>query len=478
MGKNMKNKKLLFLAITLIFISLGAASASEDIMQDNDLNLNAMNLDDATIDIDPQEVETQSNANQELQNIESQDESDTQETETEVTSNTTNSSPISSKTNPKTFEDIQNLIDKATAGSTIKLSGTYIGNSKEITINKALTIKGVDGKATLNAKGLSRIFNIKAKGVILENLNLINGKSDNGGAIYAKSRNSKTYCVKINKCVFKNNTAKRGGAIYSGANLKVTNSKFTSNTAKSGGAICCEDDDDINKDKLYINKCTFYKNKVLKQKSSGEYEVTYNYGGAVLTDFKKSYIYNSKFTSNSAKTKGGAISATRNLNCKNCKFYKNTAKSGAVIQVAPNIIDVEELINPSINNIQNCILSKNTAKNNLLFDCDSYRVKMNIKNLAINKYKYTITKQKSLYFNTKIINKKTKKAVKKAKIKLKIKYYDWRAIKHKTYQITKKTNKKGKAKFDMRPITQNSNNENFEFYLTLANSKKYFMKLT
>ena len=142
-----------------------------------------------------------------------------------------------------------------------------------------------------------------------------------------------------------------------------------------------------------------------------------------MTDFKKSYIFNCKFSQNRATTKGGAIGLTRNLNCINCKFYKNYASTGSVIDVTPNIIDFEEYSFDGIINVKNCVLSKNSAKNKILLRCDYLTAKMNIVNLVISNYKYTITNKKNHYFYVKIINKKTKKAVRGAKIRFKIKPY-------------------------------------------------------
>ena len=484
----MKNKKLFFFSIFfIIIISLGAVSASEDIMQDNDFDLNAIdqNQEDVNIDLNLEEGDTQDDTNPE----------DDVNTNNPDDPNIQASEPANSSNDQQTFSDIQNLIDNAEAGSTIKLSGTYIGDSKEIIINKNITIKGINGKATLNAKALSRIFNITANGVVLENLNLINGKSDLGGAIYSKNKFTvkncdfknnkaklggaiylyanqyKAYSAIIEKSYFKNNTARCGGAIYSGANLKVLNSEFTSNTANSGGAICCEDYDDMpHGDKLYINSCKFYKNRVV---TATQDHIVYPYGGALLIDFEKAYINNTVFKHNSAVTKGGAIALTRNLTMQKSQFTNNSAKSGAVIEVIPNIIDFEEYSFKGYIKLTNCIIGSNKAKNNLLINCDYMTPKLDISNLVMGKYKYTIKEYgKRNYFVVKLINKKTNKAVKGANIRLKIKYYPYNKG-EKTLAITKKTNKNGKAVFEVISQIKRGDNSEVKFYFSFANSKKY-----
>ncbi len=494
----MINKKLFFFSVFFILIiSLGAVSASEDIMQDNNLDLNAIDQspDDVNIDFNLQEGENQDTNPEDGGNTDNPDAPNIDPSDPSSGSDTGEGTDAS---NQKTFSDIQELIDNAEAGSTIKLNGTYIGDSKEIIINKNLTIKGVDGKATLNAQTLSRIFNITANGVVLENLNLINGKSDLGGAIYSEKKFTvkncdfknnkaklggaiylyanqyKSYSSIIEKSYFKNNTARCGGAIYTGANLKVLNSEFTSNTANSGGAICCEDYDDMHfGDKVYINSCKFYKNRVVTATEDPNYRVVYPYGGALLIDFEKAYINNTVFKHNSAVSKGGAIALTRNLTLQNSQFTNNSAKSGAVIEVIPNIIDFEEYSFDGLIKITNCILGPNKAKNNLLINCDYQTHKLDISNLVMGKYKYTIKEYgKRNYFVVKLINKKTNKAVKGANIRLKLKYYPYNKG-EKTIAITKKTNKNGRAVFEVISKIKRVDTSEVKFYFSFANSKKY-----
>lgn len=501
----MKNKKLLFFSLFfIIIISLGAAYASEDI-KNTDLSLNEANQDDGNIDLNLEEDDNSDNTDEEDgQNIENTNNGDIQPSEpTDIPDSGNDSndpnSPSSVETNQKTFTDIQNLIDEAKAGSTIKLNGTYIGNSTEIVINKALTIKGVDGKATLDAKFLSRIFNIKTNGVVLENLNLINGKSDfggairsknkftvkncnfkdnrakYGGAIYSDSNNFEAYSTIIDKSTFKNNTARSGGAIYSGANLKVLNSNFTSNTANSGGAICCEDDDDdYFRDKVYINNCRFNKNRALTVKEDPNYPITYPSGGALLLDFKKAYINNTIFKSNSAKTKGGAISLTRSLTIKNCKFDNNTAPKGSVLDVRPNIIDFEDFSYDGIIKITDCVVGTNKAENNVLFNCNYQTIVMEITNLVMGKYKYTIRERGNKdYFIVKLTNKKTNKAVKGAKLRLKLRYWEYGVKDERNFATIKKTDKNGKVCYEINSMVKIVDTSGINFYVSLANSKQY-----
>lgn len=172
-----------------------------------------------------------------------------------------------------TFLDINNTI-KSTSSSIYYLNNTtYIGGS-QISISKSNII--IDGgsvekpnsMSTLDAEGLSSIFVLYGNNVVLKNLILVNGntnyrggavldrngdltvincvfinnKAPQGGALYAC--NSLSQKVTVENCTFINSSAYNGGggggAIYNyKTNLNVVNCNFSGNTAQdySGGAI-------------------------------------------------------------------------------------------------------------------------------------------------------------------------------------------------------------------------------------------------
>lgn len=451
-------RKLIFISLLILISSISVVSASEDLIQENSLTSANPVLDSENVDSN---IKTLNN----------------------------NQKPPITSSNEKTFDDVQKSIDSAVEGSTIELDGIYNGNSKEILINKAVTIKGVNGKATLNAKGLSRIFYINVTGVVLDNLNLINGKSVNGGGIYAKqgltitnsdltnniaisdggaicskSNELNDYATRITNCNFNSNTANEGGAVYSGSNLKVVKSKFNNNMAFSGGAICCEDDDDWNKDKLIIDSCIFTKNTALKNK---KYYIPYNGGGAVVSDFKKSTITNSKFISNNAATNGGALYITRNLNCNNCTFTKNTAKEYAVSFITANIIEFEEYVGDYDVKFNKCTINSNSAKDKVKLIGSNYRRNsVDLNNVIIGKYKYTVKNYNNNYYTIKLVDKKTNKPVKGIKVTLKIG----------NNKKTLKTNKNGNIVFKVNSIMKKkSYNKDIPFLISFANSKSYLL---
>ena len=158
------------------------------------------------------------------------------------------------------FDSLQDLINK---NDKIELDRdyTYISGVDEITegiiINKNITIDGGKGH-TIDAKEMTRIFNVQALNVTFKNIIFANGKSNlddtsgksnDGGAIYYNLDNTGAIEFNVDNCTFVNNTAienlankYQGGAIYINSNegvFNIKNSVFIKNTAAGdfGGAI-------------------------------------------------------------------------------------------------------------------------------------------------------------------------------------------------------------------------------------------------
>lgn len=131
------------------------------------------------------------------------------------------------------YKDIQDKVNAANAGDTILLKGTYYskGNDK-IIINKKLTITA-DSTATLDGKHLSTAFTINsgAAGTVLRNIKFINGEGTTGSAVHVYAKN-----VKVENCIFEDNHANSGGALYThfsldgASGLVVDNCQFRRNT--------------------------------------------------------------------------------------------------------------------------------------------------------------------------------------------------------------------------------------------------------
>ena len=216
------------------------------------------------------------------------------------------------------FDELKDLINNATEGSTITLEKDYLftgGDINGILINKNITIDG-NGHVIDGAKQ-SRIFHVKSGNVTFMNMILQNGYNGGesfGGAIWAESHTS----VKAINCTFNSNSARWGGAV-SGVNAEectfnsnqgydeggamyngeALNCIFNSNTAYTGGALSG----------TTAVGCIFDSNSADQ------------FGGAIH-DGK---AINSTFISNIADYKGGALYYG---NATNCIFSGNKGKNG------------------------------------------------------------------------------------------------------------------------------------------------------
>jgi hypothetical protein len=204
----------------------------------------------------------------------------------------------------QSFDVIQQKINKAKSGDTIKLSGYYKGTGDEITIDKSLTIDGGEDYAYLTADGQSRIFYVSASNVVLKNLVMRDGDagSYDGGAVHCSaSKNTRvencifgfceadyggaTYYCDVYDSAFLANSATRGGAMYGG---NVYQTGFANNTASDrGGAMYVRDG-------VTVDHCDFENN-------------TAKYGGALYSCASYNTVSYSNFKNNYASDDGGAI---------------------------------------------------------------------------------------------------------------------------------------------------------------------------
>ncbi len=171
----------------------------------------------------------------------------------------------------------------------------------------------------------------------------------NAGAIYASA--SSIIEITGSNTIFKNNKADNyGGAIWSAGSVKITgNTTFDTNyiwggvglAPMAGGAAIYiairntgqAGETDRNIYASEINNTTFIGNISGSNTSTG-------YGGAVLVHTSKVTFTNCTFTSNTAKSHGGAISGgawdnpagpNADITVENCTFTTNTAANGGAI---------------------------------------------------------------------------------------------------------------------------------------------------
>jgi len=253
----------------------------------------------------------------------------------------------------------------------------------DISISSAFVLKEkyvIDGQGhTIDAQHKTNIFESRGGSLVLKNMVLKNGKSDYGGAIFAKGK------LTIDNCKFIGNTAtEAGGAVaITGGQLTITNSKFEKNTVETsksagyGGALW------IQKSSSKISKTTFKSNKCISKKLKKHGQATkYKFnGGAIIYSMGSSHsLTECTFSNNKASNHGGAIFVfkTKSLSMKKCNFNKNRAgyEDGGAISFAG----------------QKLTINSCNFKNNLAYEdggaIDSY---------SLNSKKIKITIKKSLF---------------------------------------------------------------------------------
>ena len=265
------------------------------------------------------------------------------------------------------FTDLQNAIGLVTGTLTLNQNVVMTDDEAANFVNGVIINKNIriDGKGhTIGAKNLGRIFEIDGGfAVTLTNVTLINGKADNGGAIYNFGNLDLVY---VN---FVNNTAKYGGAIMNYAyGLVLDDSTFTNNTAKIGGAIY------NSADCFVVGNSTFANNTAT---SNGG--VIFNYGigfvvgnstfvnnsaadgaGAILNGGRGFVVGNSTFANNTATSKGGAIyNYGIGFVVGNSTFANNTAEdAGAVYNEGDNsVVGNSTFVNNTATSIGGAIIN-------------------------------------------------------------------------------------------------------------------------
>ena len=266
------------------------------------------------------------------------------------------------------FDELQNIVNHASKGSTIILDKDYDGSyNKHVTLSKALTIDGNGHTIDCKDEKCCFAFEIKEGIITLKNLKIKNGHNNDdnlGGAIYISGESK----VTIENCTFENNWAKSyGGAVYDGAKegtLTVINSKFIGNKANNwdGGAIYSKRDviiensyfksnaADVDGGAVYVIKTLDAINSTfISNRATGA--LTYRcYGGAICVK-DDIYLENCELSDNFAENYGGAVYGYKDVLVLGSKFDGNSARQGgAIYGGGPRVI------------VDKSIFSKNSAR--------------------------------------------------------------------------------------------------------------------
>ncbi len=135
----------------------------------------------------------------------------------------------------------------------------------------------------------------------------------NGGALNVTNFSK----IKISNCLFKNNEALNGGAIYAyNSSISVSNSGFRNNTANNyGAALYCETNSNLS-----ITKCTIDHNIATA-------------GAGIYSNLSIPNVKSSVFSNNYAPEGAALLCDSSNAKIINCLIINNTATNGAGIKI-------------------------------------------------------------------------------------------------------------------------------------------------
>lgn len=252
-----------------------------------------------------------------------------------------------------TFTDLQQQIDDAEGELNLSYDFAYSESidgenfSYGICVEDSIIING--NGHNISGENLARIFWFDLYGAeaTLNNLTLIGGSYDKGGAVYVYGDST----LYINNVNFFENTAGSGGALYSEGKVYITNSVFDNNSITlpvsnkfDGGAAICN----------YGEYLSISNSNITNNLKDVVDESNY-LAGAVAT-YSNTYIENSYFADNGGSL-GGAISSWGTLNygdnlleIVNTVFKGNVADFGGAIYAES--FDLE---------IDNCTFEDNKA---------------------------------------------------------------------------------------------------------------------
>ena len=242
-----KKTKLLIIALLLLFVSIGAVCAQENVTADDIAGTD--NIDDVDDAVD---VETPKLGQEQIGEVLSDGE-------------------------VGNFTELSGLISGSAEGSTINLTKDYKrlpneGYSYGITIGKQLTING--NGHTIDASNGARIFSVYGSNVVLKNITFTNAYNSNSlgtGAGIFVSDNS--------------------------GNFKVINSTFKNLVASGASAL------DIRSIKSEVIDCRFIDNVAFKQYAAAIF--LYGYNGKIINTTFTHNVANT--TSSQMYNDGGAI---------------------------------------------------------------------------------------------------------------------------------------------------------------------------
>lgn len=240
---------------------------------------------------------------------------------------------------------------------------TFLSSGSDLTFS-GITLKGCTIVSTGGLLTATNVIFDSGKAVVEEEADHSYYDNSYGGAIKkAASSSSIDWSsifggssesgLKIDDCIFRNNFAAYGGAIYvEGGETTITNTRFESNHATNyGGSVAA-----LNKAKLTISDCEFdgdyssydaggsiyvFNATQAIVKNSNFNNCLATFGPAIASLNSTTTVTNSNFNRNKASWQGGAIYAIYgSLTVTSSNFNENSAKNGGAI-FADNLTSFE-----------------------------------------------------------------------------------------------------------------------------------------
>lgn len=311
---------------------------------------------------------------------------------------------------------------------------------------------------TIDGANMARMFNVMGKNITFQNINFINGASDDGGAIYCNKDNLRIVNCTFTNCkannyggaifwnegengiitdsTFSQNAAAiSGAAIYNkGKNTIIKNSKFTANTAKTDSGI-------YSKNNLKITDCAGADVKIESKIIAQTKSFVINYAGTysiILKDDSGNVIPGEK--------------VTFMLNGKNIGSSNTNANGVATIKLTASILKTAKAGTKKLVIKTDSLKFTNPSK--------TVYVKINKEKTKIVAKNAIFKKQKKVKRYAILLKNSKNKAIKKVKVTLK--------VNGKTYKAW--TNSKGKAIFKITKLTEKSK---FKARIKFAGNNNY-----
>ena len=281
----MKKIKIALILATLMVLLIGAVSAT-DVSDDTQSSDTAENIISDTPDVEKEVVQqTSTPITDAKEKVEEQKDNQVFKEEKNI-----KTEPFKRNVTSEMELRMATVVSLAPDGLIIDIQSDIkltLGNISIISTMKEVTING--NGYTLNGNNKFFLTSNDSSKVIVNNLNIINCNSSEGGAIINGGNLTLNNCtlennhadnnggailnvgtLTLNNCILENNYAdKMGGAIYNQGTSTIKNTKFTNNNATNGAALYISSGSPVIEDNYFIANKAQSTGNAIKDSSFG-----------------------------------------------------------------------------------------------------------------------------------------------------------------------------------------------------------------